>query len=422
MPETGKEVDGVITGGGSVSISGTYAFDLVVDLSSDDTTEVTVPSNVTIPSGQTTAAFDLTVIDDGEIDFTQTVTVSASSAGWTSGSCSMDILDRELGSLQFSLSTYTGNENGGSANFRVVRAFGSFGTVNLDYTISDGTATAGVDYAASSGTLIFADGETSKTVSISMIDDSGYEMEETIHLSLSAPTGGASLGNPTTAVLFIQDDDANAVSLPYHLYDGDDFQWDIQSDGAIWDGTSDAYDGGHHFSGFPGFSDGNLNMDREVFIGPAILSGLEVTRRIYVPQDHAYARFLEVLHNPENETVSYSVSISTNLGSDGSTILVGTSDGDTLFTTDDNWIVTDDMDGTGSPAIVHVIANDHGEIRPSSVSAPTGSVTYSYDLALAPGETRSILHFGAQNSDQAEALAKADLLMDLDPEDLSLHI
>lgn len=86
VPATAEEGDGVLVAGGSVSISGIYSSDLVVNISSDDTTEVTVPSNVTILSGQTIATFNITVKDDLSDDGTQTVTISVSADGWTSGS------------------------------------------------------------------------------------------------------------------------------------------------------------------------------------------------------------------------------------------------------------------------------------------------------------------------------------------------
>ncbi len=94
IPATAEEGDGVLVDAGSVSISGIFSSDLVVDLSSDDTTEVTVPSNVTILSGQTIATFNITVIDDSSDDSTQTVTILASAEGWTSGSDTIAIRNK----------------------------------------------------------------------------------------------------------------------------------------------------------------------------------------------------------------------------------------------------------------------------------------------------------------------------------------
>ena len=54
----------------------------------------------------------------------------------------------------------------------------------------------------------FANGDTApKTVSIPIIDDTTVEANETVNLALTAPTGGATLGSPSTAVLTITDND-----------------------------------------------------------------------------------------------------------------------------------------------------------------------------------------------------------------------
>ena len=62
-------------------------------------------------------------------------------------------------------------------------------TVRVDYATSDGTAAAGSDYTATSGTLTFAGGETEKTVSVPVLDDAHDEGSETLTLTLSNPSG-----------------------------------------------------------------------------------------------------------------------------------------------------------------------------------------------------------------------------------------
>src|SRR5262249_23753494 len=63
-------------------------------------------------------------------------------------------------------------------------------------------------YAATSGTLTFAAGETSKTFTVALVNGGGVEDGQTVNLKLSNPTGGATL-NPqlVDAVLTIQDDE-----------------------------------------------------------------------------------------------------------------------------------------------------------------------------------------------------------------------
>ena len=62
-------------------------------------------------------------------------------------------------------------------------------TVTVDYATADGTATAGSDYTATSGTLNFAAGETAKTVTVPVQDDSHDEGSETLTLTLSNASG-----------------------------------------------------------------------------------------------------------------------------------------------------------------------------------------------------------------------------------------
>jgi hypothetical protein len=79
------------------------------------------------------------------------------------------------------------------------------------YTTQNGTATAGVDYTAASGTLSFAAGETTKTVTVATIDDTAVESNETLRLVLSNPTGG-NLGT-AGAVATIVDNEGALFSI-----------------------------------------------------------------------------------------------------------------------------------------------------------------------------------------------------------------
>ena len=120
------------------------------------------------------------------------------------------------GSLRFSSAGYAVAENGGLATISVQRAGGDAGAVSVSYATANGTALAGSDYTASSGTLDWADGETTaKTFTVPVTDDLLGEGSETITLTLSNATGGATLGAVRTATLTITDNDTAPGSLAF---------------------------------------------------------------------------------------------------------------------------------------------------------------------------------------------------------------
>ena len=116
------------------------------------------------------------------------------------------------GTLQFSAATYSVAENGGNATITITRTGGSAGAVGVSFATSNGTATAPSDYTAVTQTVSFANGDTAnKTVSIPIVNDTSVEPNETVNLALSSPTGGATLGSPSTAVLTITDNDGGTT-------------------------------------------------------------------------------------------------------------------------------------------------------------------------------------------------------------------
>ena len=100
---------------------------------------------------------------------------------------------------------------GGALEFTVTLSQPAFGDVTVDFATADGTAAAGADYDAASGTLTFAAGETSKTVTVATTDDAAVEPSETLSLTLAA-AAGATIAD-ATGVGTILDNDVPAVSV-----------------------------------------------------------------------------------------------------------------------------------------------------------------------------------------------------------------
>ena len=85
-------------------------------------------------------------------------------------------------------------EDDAALSFAVTLDPAATGRLTVDYATADGTATAGSDYTTTSGTLTFAAGESSKTVSVPITDDSLEDEGETLTLRLSkAPLPAASV-------------------------------------------------------------------------------------------------------------------------------------------------------------------------------------------------------------------------------------
>ena len=101
----------------------------------------------------------------------------------------------------------TVSEGGGSAVFSVRLSGQSTETVRVAYETSDRTATAGSDYASASGNLVFQSGETSKTIAVSVRDDSVEEENETFAVILSNPQNATLLDAEGRATIVDNDGD-----------------------------------------------------------------------------------------------------------------------------------------------------------------------------------------------------------------------
>ena len=96
------------------------------------------------------------------------------------------------------------------ASFAVTLSQATTVPVTVAYATADATATQPADYAAASGSLTFAPGETAKSVAVDVKGDLLEEPNETFALSLSNPAG-ATLGTAQGTGTIV-DDDADAPS------------------------------------------------------------------------------------------------------------------------------------------------------------------------------------------------------------------
>jgi hypothetical protein len=124
--------------------------------------------------------------------------------------------------MQFSSASYSVNEAAGFLNVVVMRGDTS-GAATVNYatsdlagltncTVANGVSSERCDYATTVGTLRFAAGESSKTITIPIVNDALVEGNETLTLTLSSPTG-TPLGSPAVATITINDNDSTPAAL-----------------------------------------------------------------------------------------------------------------------------------------------------------------------------------------------------------------
>ncbi len=124
-------------------------------------------------------------------------------------------LAQQAGRLGFDVDEAAVAEDDGNVEVTVRRSGGTLGAVSVDYSTADGSATAGGDYAETSGTLTWADGDMDdQVITIPLVDDDAEEGAEAFELTLANAGGGAGLDGSATLTVDVSDDDGDAVVPP----------------------------------------------------------------------------------------------------------------------------------------------------------------------------------------------------------------
>jgi hypothetical protein len=211
------------------------------------------------------------------------------------------------------------------------------------------------------------------------------------------------------------------------------FNWDFAvpgdflPSGAMSDGTSDAYDGCYTLrvagTAYQPVGTATTTMaGRQIEYPTQALSGLTVQRIVYVPAaDHNYARYLEIFSNPSGAPITVTITVDGNLGSDGGTIITGSSSGDSAFSTADQWLTTDDFDGGGDPSLAHVVQGSGPAVPTSASSISFDNIAYSWSLTVPAGGRAAIMHFAVQERTAALAQTEARRLLEV-PDDVLVGI
>ncbi|MDC1135686.1 Calx-beta domain-containing protein [Alphaproteobacteria bacterium] len=209
----------------TVNLSGASALIVEVDYATSNGTAtagndyVATSSTLTFTPGQTSKPISLTILGDvvDEEDEIFSVTLSnPDNATLGTATASMLITDNDPAPTISVADISTVDESASSTNVVATLSTASEKVITIDYTTSDGTATAGNDYTAANGTITFAPGVTTQNIPVAILADTVDEANETVTVTLSNPSGNppAVVINDGTAVLTISDDDlAPAISI-----------------------------------------------------------------------------------------------------------------------------------------------------------------------------------------------------------------
>ncbi|HEX5105015.1 MAG TPA: Calx-beta domain-containing protein [Pirellulaceae bacterium] len=172
---------------------------------------VAATGSVTIPANTTDAPLDIQIKGDTLVESDEYFSVeltSATNAGLSNNWSYGYILDDDTPPAIYidDPSVVEGNSGTKLMVFTVYLSQVSGQTVKVNYATANGSAkTSDNDYVAKSGTLTFAPGETSKTISITINGDTRKEQNETLYVNLSGASG-ATIGDSRGTGTILNDD------------------------------------------------------------------------------------------------------------------------------------------------------------------------------------------------------------------------
>lgn len=272
---------------------------------------------LTFAPGQISKTIMLTTLQDTDEESNEVFSVELSNpvgASISGGTATVTIIDDDTGGTlpSVSVSDVVVDENGGPAAFVIELSASSTEKVRVDYSTQSGTALAGDDFTARSGSVTFNVGETSKTRLVQISDDAIAEPEENFSMVLSNPTKsqlGQAIGvatinddddggnQPTVSVSDITvDEDGGSAAFVIELSEA--LSETVRVNYATQSGTALAGDDFTARSGSVTFSAGQTSKTRAVqLVNDALVEPVE--------------NFSMVLSNPTNIQLGQAIAIAT---------------------------------------------------------------------------------------------------------------
>ncbi|MGK7925832.1 MAG: Calx-beta domain-containing protein, partial [Spirulina sp.] len=294
----------------TVSLSATSTQTVTVDYATANNTATAgsdytgTSGTVSFAAGDTSKTVTVNISEDALDEANETFFVNLSNAtnGNITDTQGMGTINDNDAAPTLSIDDVTVNENAGTASFTVSLSAASGKAISVDYATANNTAIAGSDYTNTSGTLNFAAGETSKSVTVNISEDTLDEANETFLVNLTNPSNatiadtqgqGTINDNDATPTLSINDvtvnENAGTASFTVSLSAASGQA--ISVDYATANGTATAGSDYTNTSGTLNFAAGETSKNVTVNISEDTL-------------DEANETFLVNLTNPTNATIA----------------------------------------------------------------------------------------------------------------------
>ncbi|MYF44067.1 MAG: hypothetical protein F4216_12300 [Acidimicrobiaceae bacterium] len=186
----------------------------------DYATSTGAQGTLTIPAGLRRGEISVFVADDDEAEEAETFHITLSNPvnaviAEDEGTATATIRDDD--SVTVSIANAEASEGDGTIDFTVTLSQAHSQTVTVDYTTFDGSAVQTLDYAAASGTVTIAAGNSTAAVSVTLTDDTHAEDDESFQVRLSNPRGDAFLETAEAVGTIIDDDQLPRLSPSRNL-------------------------------------------------------------------------------------------------------------------------------------------------------------------------------------------------------------
>ncbi|BFM39750.1 hypothetical protein [Synechocystis sp. LKSZ1] len=249
------------------------------------------------------------------------------------------------------------------------------------------------------------------TGSIALVDGSGFKWFANTNITFATTSSASAAVSEASFTHAVNATTVNGGNVATTLNDGFDGYNSL-----LVNGTPNTEANYNQLGSSPTTEDNG----RELVFPVKVLGDIQVSRKLYVPTDDSFARWLNIVTNTGTTTQTVTLDIQNNLGSDSNTQIVSSSDGDTVGELSDTWVTTfQNYSGTTSsdPRLGHVLQGPNAPTPLARISFVNGddNPTWGYTLTLAPGETQIIMNFATGQPSKAEAAAKAEELANLSP-------